>query len=684
MKKFIALFMTVLMVFSVFSMVSFSSAGENDVKKISYVLSKEVYTPSKGNGYTASMSYSGRGELTKKVVVSGNKTTTEVFAYASQGNQTEYTRTDDRKTEKYTYLYTDKNELSYEGYSHSGNMSASTAYTYDSNGNLLKESFSSTNGMSSTIESTINEEGLKTKEVLKDSTGSVSETTFTYDANGNVIKESVSTNYGSNHEWKYSYNSDGRLVKKVYTNSDDESCSYSYSYDASGRVKKETVKDFYDYSYSCSYTYDSAGHLTKKTYSDNDGYTEKTTFTYDKDNLVKEVIKKDSGYTGTTLYTYDQNNNLVKKEYKDSARFSSVTTYEYKKLSSPVYERGSLSFKMNAKAGYMGSAVKNSVAVYDKNRANAAGRDDIHICLKNGIDYKLSYKNNVNPGKASVTVTFKGEYADEAPITFTYTIVDYQVKDVKASKISLTGATLNWSAVTGTTKYKVQQSTDGINWTDAAVTDNTTVNLSKLKANSTYYFKVTAVSSSGSALGLASDICKVATLFNAPSVSKASTKSITIAWPEANGASAYKVEKSEDGKTWTNEGTHTGNSASITGLKAGTKYSVRVRAINGNNKVVRTSAVLNTQTLCSAPVIKVKSSAYGTATVTITKVTGASRYIIYTSNDGNTWTRAGSTSSTTANLTWLRSGSTIHVRAVAVNSDSRNSAYSSVVKVKIK
>ncbi|MEE0705927.1 MAG: BspA family leucine-rich repeat surface protein [Adlercreutzia sp.] len=58
---------------------------------------------------------------------------------------------------------------------------------------------------------------------------------------------------------------------------------------------------------------------------------------------------------------------------------------------------------------YSGAAIKPTVSVYlnyDKE-------------LKQGVDYSVTYKNNVNAGKASVTVVGKGNYSGTATETFT-------------------------------------------------------------------------------------------------------------------------------------------------------------------------------------------------------------------------------------------------------------------------
>lgn len=55
--------------------------------------------------------------------------------------------------------------------------------------------------------------------------------------------------------------------------------------------------------------------------------------------------------------------------------------------------------------------------------------------LKEGKDYKVSYKNNINSGKARMVLTPIGEYRGLNTITYEYTISKVKIKNVSAKKI---------------------------------------------------------------------------------------------------------------------------------------------------------------------------------------------------------------------------------------------------------
>lgn len=68
---------------------------------------------------------------------------------------------------------------------------------------------------------------------------------------------------------------------------------------------------------------------------------------------------------------------------------------------------------------YTGSAITPNVTVTKGTKT-----------LTKGTDYTLSYTNNVNAGTATITVTFKGDHADIAPVTKTFIINPRGISDV--------------------------------------------------------------------------------------------------------------------------------------------------------------------------------------------------------------------------------------------------------------
>ncbi len=107
---------------------------------------------------------------------------------------------------------------------------------------------------------------------------------------------------------------------------------------------------------------------------------------------------------------------------------------------------------------YTGKALKPSVTVKDDDKK-----------LIKGTDYTLSYKNNTKPGKATVTITGKGNYTGTKTVTFN--IVPKKVR--VTAKTSGANAVLSWKKSTGAAGYEVFCSENGGKFTRAATITTT-------------------------------------------------------------------------------------------------------------------------------------------------------------------------------------------------------------------
>lgn len=127
---------------------------------------------------------------------------------------------------------------------------------------------------------------------------------------------------------------------------------------------------------------------------------------------------------------------------------------------------------------YTGKAIKPAVTVKDSaGNAVSAG------------NYTVTYSNNINVGTATVTVAFKGNYSGTKKLTFT--VIPQQVTGLKVTAVSKASVKLSWSASGGAKYYKLQQSTDGKQWTNVAVTDKTAYSVTNLTAAKKYQYRVT-------------------------------------------------------------------------------------------------------------------------------------------------------------------------------------------------
>ena len=248
------------------------------------------------------------------------------------------------------------------------------------------------------------------------------------------------------------------------------------------------------------------------------------------------------------------------------------------------------------------------------------------------------------------------------------------------------GIKFSWNAVKGVSGYTVYRKSGSTSWKSiASVKADTTSYIDKsVKSGTKYSYTVIAKNNS---LSSGYDKTGLSLMrISSPTLKYSNQgKDIKLSWNKITGAQYYKVQQSADGKFWTTLIITDKTSYVATNLKSGTSYKYRVSALDKTKKTAsKYSSVLSAITLCKAPTIKLSSSKSKTATVTITKVTGASKYIIYKSTDGKKWTKVTTTTSTSYNLTKLTGGKRIYVKVQAANAAGKASAYSSAKYVTVK
>ncbi len=180
---------------------------------------------------------------------------------------------------------------------------------------------------------------------------------------------------------------------------------------------------------------------------------------------------------------------------------------------------------------YNGKAQKPVVTVKDsKSKA-----------LKNGTDYTVTYKNNTNIGKATVVVTFKGNYSGSKTLNFNILPPQTSKITVKqtASKI-----TASWKKVSGASGYKVELY-KGKKLVKTVDTMKLSATFSELSKGTEYKIVVKAyVKIDGKkVVSLVSKTLVTATKTSAPSgvKAKAEKKSAKVSWKKVSGADNYTV-----------------------------------------------------------------------------------------------------------------------------------------------
>jgi hypothetical protein len=202
---------------------------------------------------------------------------------------------------------------------------------------------------------------------------------------------------------------------------------------------------------------------------------------------------------------------------------------------------------------------------------------------------------------------------------------------------------LNWRDVTGETGYRLERSTDGVNFTTVvtvganvpAYTDN------GISRFATYYYRVVATSTLGDSLASA-----VATNSIGLAPSGVAPDQVPLQWNAVSGAASYRVERSTNGgATFTALATVTGATTyTDTTVSPSTTYYYRVAGQNGSSQgvspwqyvIVTTPAGQSPQvtpfpdhTIPSAQeVLTVSLSATGSGPITFTATAQSLAYVL--------------------------------------------------------
>lgn len=286
--------------------------------------------------------------------------------------------------------------------------------------------------------------------------------------------------------------------------------------------------------------------------------------------------------------------------------------------------------------------------------------------------YTVSYKNNTNIGKGTVTVKGKNGYSGSVKKTFK--ILPNKVTGVKATAGS-DSVKLSWKAVKGATHYQVYMYEDG-SWVRKTNTKSLSYTVDGLKSGATYTFKVRAFKKvSGTYYtGSFSSSVKATTTLPAPKNFKATADedSITLSWSKVSKANYYQLWI-HDGDSWSAVSTSK-NKYTFSDLKSSVTYTFRVRAYikSGSTKTygAYTSKIKSSTSIGAVTSLDVSDITTDSAVLSWKKVTGADSYTV-TLTDENGKDTSYTTAKTSYTLASLDAGTvyTVKVKAYSESSD---------------
>lgn len=231
-----------------------------------------------------------------------------------------------------------------------------------------------------------------------------------------------------------------------------------------------------------------------------------------------------------------------------------------------------------------------------------------------GLSGGINYYYRIRAYNAHGTSTDSGT---KTALTIPYAPVVNSATDILTTSFSA-----NWTASTGATKYYIDVATD-VNfgtilgsYTNKDAGNVTTLSITGLSANTTYFYRVRAYNgngtsgNSGTITVTASPVAPTATAAN-----NFGETTLNANWNASAGAGGYLLDVSAvagfgsfiagfNGKDVQNVTTYT-----VTGLAGGTNYYYRVRAYSGSRSSV-VSNTITTATKPPAPVSTVASNTY--------------------------------------------------------------------------
>ena len=336
----------------------------------------------------------------------------------------------------------------------------------------------------------------------------------------------------------------------------------------------------------------------------------------------------------------------------------------------------------------------SGAAKYEVYRARSKDGDYIKYSTVTGTSYtNTSYIENGNTYyykvRALDTNGTAGAWSSIVSVTYKQTL---PAPTVTGGNDSQGRPTLTWKAVSGAAKYEVYRarSKNGDYIKYSTVTGTSYTNTSYIEDGNTYYYKVRALKSDGTA-GAWSSIVSVTykQTLPAPTVTGGNDSQgrPTLKWKAVSGAAKYEVyrARSRSGE-YIKYSTVTGTSyTNISYIENGNTYYYKVRALDANGTAGAWSSVVSVtykQTL-PAPTVTGGNDAQGRPTLKWNAVTGAAKYEVYRarSKDGDYIKYSTVTGTSYTNTSYIEDGNTYYYKVRALKSDGTAGAWSSIVSV---
>ncbi len=340
-------------------------------------------------------------------------------------------------------------------------------------------------------------------------------------------------------------------------------------------------------------------------------------------------------------------------------------------------------------------------AKYEVYRARSKDGDYIKYSTVTGTSYtNISYIENGNTYYYKVRALdangTAGPWSDVVAVTCRLGLT---APSVTGGNDTQGRPTLKWNAVSGAAKYEVYRarSLNGDYIKYSTVTGTSYTNTSYIEDGNTYYYKVRALKSDGTA-GAWSSIVSVTykQTLPAPAVTGGNDSQgrPTLTWKAVTGAAKYEVYRARSlNGDYIKYSTVTGTSyTNISYIENGNTYYYKVRALDANGTAGAWSSIVSvtyraasTGTL-SAPVVTGGNDSQGRPTLKWKAVSGAAKYEVYRarSRSGEYIKYSTVTGTSYTNISYIENGNTYYYKVRALDANGTAGAWSSIVSVTYK
>ncbi|KLU68420.1 MAG: hypothetical protein RHS_5749 [Robinsoniella sp. RHS] len=169
-------------------------------------------------------------------------------------------------------------------------------------------------------------------------------------------------------------------------------------------------------------------------------------------------------------------------------------------------------------------------------------------------------------------------------------------------------------------------------------------------------------------------------------VNKTTRTTLTVSWNKVKGADSYKVYVYKSNKKWKDFAATKKTSITLKGLPAGTKYTVKVAAVNKGGRGAYSSGASAATRPAAARLNLAKKNGSGSVKLSYSKVSGA-RYDIYMKTGKGSYRKVTTATKTNAVVKGLKKGKTYRFKVrtyIRTNGKNYYGSYSNVLKYKAK